>query len=186
MLVTIEGISGSGKTKLIRNMKPYLEVADPIYSREPYGTMRQNIIGNQGGIKKQGLYYILSHAEHLEKLIEPKNADNLIIVDEFFDSIIAHQTVIHGQDINNMVEYMEKSSVIPDITFLLDCPGETAHRHNKMHEIYDSVLFYESVRENYLLLAQMYPERYIVIDTQKVSMSLAAKDIADIILLKFK
>jgi len=50
----------------------------------------------------------------------------------------------------------------------------------------DSVLFYESVRENYLLLAQMYPERYIVIDTQKVSMSLAAKDIADIILLKFK
>ena len=167
MLITVEGISGSGKTTLINNLKPALEKCNPIYTSEPYGNMKPYIKRMVGGIKKQGLYYLLSHAEHLERLIDPKVENNIIISERFFDNIIAQQENIQQLDIMKLIEYQKKVSMIPDLTILLICDPEVAYGRNKEELVYDSVEYLKSVQDNYLLLAKMRDNVFVYDTTDK-------------------
>ena len=162
MLITIEGIPGSGKTTLIENLKLLLTDMKPIYTSEPYGVLKKNIEHVKGGIYKTAIYSILSHVEHLEKLIEPKNDKNIIISDCFFDSIIANQSNIQQLDIMKMIEYQKKISIIPDITILLVCDPQVAYKRLIKSPAFDNDDFLKKVQENYIILAKMRPDVYIL------------------------
>lgn len=165
MLITIEGIDGSGKSSLIRELKPLLK--DAIFTQEPYGVMKQNVENFNGRINKNYVYSFLSHAEHLEKLIEPKKDDNIIVSERFFDSIAAYQAEVQAIDINRFIKYQEKNSVIPDITILLTCDIDVAYERSG-ENIFDSKIFMKNVQDNYKILAAMNPERFIVFDTTNI------------------
>jgi len=167
MLVTIEGIPGSGKTTLIENLKPLLEDLNPIYTAEPYGVMKKNINNVKGGIYKTAIYSLLSHVEHLEKLIEPKKDTHLIISDCFFDSIIATQSSVQQLDIMKMIEYQKKISAIPDLTILLVCDPEIAYKRMNDSIAFDNANFLRDVQENYIILSKMRPD-VVIFDTTEM------------------
>jgi len=163
MLITIEGIDGSGKSSLINELKKL--IPDAIFTQEPYGIMKQNIENYRGDIKKQAVYSLLSHADHIEKLIEPKS-DKIIISERFFDNIIAYQAEAQNIDVRKFVDYQKRVSVIPDMTILLTCEVDIAYDRSG-ERIYDSKIFLNNVQNNYKLLAAMNQERTKIFDTSK-------------------
>lgn len=168
MLITIEGIDGSGKSSLIKELKPFLPEA--IFTQEPYGVMKQNIENFKGNVKKNAVYSLLSHAEHLEKLIEPKNNDNVIVSERFFDSIIAYQAEAQNIGTLKFIDYQKRVSIVPDLTILLTCNVNTAYARSG-EKIYDSKIFLNNVQNNYKLLAAVNPERTKTFDTSNFTLN---------------
>lgn len=172
MLITIEGIDGSGKSTLINAIKTVVNRiqgvgSNIIFSQEPYGTMKKNIETCKDSIKKQSIYSIMSHAEHLEKLIEPKNKNNIIITERFYDSIIAYQAAAQNIDIIKFNEYFNRISVKPDLTVLLTCDIDKAYDRSQLTFI-DSKLYLNEVQDNFKILSKLDNKKYITIDTTDI------------------
>lgn len=192
MLVTIEGIDGSGKSVLIDSIKEILIKNDMhnisskcIFTKEPYGVMKESFNKFKGNTKKEALFYLLSHSDHIERLIEPKK-NKIIISERFFDSFIAFQSETLKYNINKMIEYQNKISIIPDLTVILYCnPEIVISRGNQM---IDSIAFVESVQNNYRLIAAQKNRNIITFDTSNMTLNdyneIAKKVVDNIILLQ--
>lgn len=168
MLITIEGIDGVGKTTLINNLKQKIEYLNPVYTREPYGTMRQNICNFTGNISKQAVFFVMSHAEHIERLIEsPKMTNRVIISERFFDSFIAYYCESMSYDLMKTVEYQKKISVIPDLTILLTCDPEVAQKRMSFELVYNDAKYLSNVQDNYLILSKLRPNIRCIDTTNK-------------------
>ena len=174
MLVTIEGIDGSGKSTLIDSIKEILIKNDMhnisskcIFTKEPYGVMKDSFNKFKGNTKKEALFYLLSHSDHIERLIEPKK-NKIIISERFFDSFIAFQSETLKYDINKMIKYQNKISVIPDLTVILYCNPEIAISRGE--QMIDSIAFVNTVQENYKII-ESQNRNIISFDTSNISLN---------------
>lgn len=174
MLVTIEGIDGSGKSTLIDSINEILIKNDMhnisskcIFTKEPYGVMKDSFNKFKGNTKKEALFYLLSHSDHIERLIEPKK-NKIIISERFFDSFIAFQSETLKYDINKMIKYQNKISVIPDLTVILYCNPEIAISRGE--QMIDSIAFVNTVQENYKII-ESQNRNIISFDTSNISLN---------------
>ena len=177
MLITIEGIDGTGKSTLVENLKGLLSDLDPVFTREPGSTWIGEAVrrGIAEGIDPvaEALLFTADHAAHLETVVRPQLANGRIIIsDRYSDSRYAYQASTLKGILPDPMRWMksihEGWTVVPDLTFLLVIPIEDAVERlnkNRTHqEHFECVSTLEEVKNNYLILAEEDPERFILVD----------------------
>lgn len=180
MLITIEGIDGTGKSTLVENLKSKLTEIDPVFTREPGATwigdlVRRGVAENIDPVAEAFLF-AADHAAHLDMVVKPNlSAGKTIISDRFSDSRYAYQAVtLSGRFPDSMAWIRgihEGWTIVPDLTFLLVIPVEDAMerlgRDRMQHEHFECRSTLEAVQKNYLGLAEEDPERFVIIDAEK-------------------
>lgn len=188
--ITLEGGEGAGKTTQCRVMKSHFENLgyDVILTREPGGTpeaekIRNLLVQRDGGNwtpMAECLLFFAARQMHVETLIKPAlAAGKIIISDRFTDSTVAYQGYGHGFDLDviRRIEELTLNGFKPDLTFLLDLPVETGLQRSLKQKSVASGLentedrfegldtsFHQRLRDGFLSLARMNPERIITVD----------------------
>lgn len=196
MLITFEGIEGSGKSTQVMLLEEFLKKEGMPYLilREPGGTkvseiIRSILLDPQLHIEAETelFLFLASRAELVKKIIKPALAKKQIVIcDRFIDSTIAYQSFGRGlpKDIIVLLNNLLISDITIKRTYLLDCNIHTMEQRNK-NKIKDRIenahiSFHEKVRKGFLELAIQFPDRILVIDA-----TLPPEEIHKIILKDF-
>jgi dTMP kinase len=189
VFITIEGIEGSGKTTQVALLAAALERARIAVrvTREPGGTelggeIRSLLLhsGTRLGRFAELFLILADRAEHVETVLRPAlGAGETVLCDRFYDSTIAYQA--YGRELPvdavRAVDGVARQGLLPDLTFVLDCPVETglARTRQRRSDVAadrfenEHANFHERVRRGFLTLARESVERVRVIDaTQSV------------------
>lgn len=178
MLITFEGIDGSGKTTQASKLCEYLIVKkyNVSFYREPGSTViseaiRNLILNNDLDPITETLLFEASRSYLVfKKIKEDINQGKIVILDRFIDSTVAYQgygknvplDIIHT--LNNIATY----GVYPSITFLLDIPIDVvAKRLNREKTRFEELDFLNRVRNAYLEIAKMHSDRFVVINADR-------------------
>lgn len=181
--ITIEGCEGSGKTSIIKLICEEFEKEGIPYlsTREPGGSkiseQIRNVILNVDNTKMdymtEALLYAASRRQHLEEIVKPAlNNDKVVICDRYLDSSLAYQGYARGLGIEEVynINMYATSGFLPDLTIYIDIPVEVGLERIKDNNRdvnrldLEKVAFHNKVREGYLKIAKMYPERIKVVD----------------------
>jgi len=184
LFITFEGIDGCGKSTQVQMLMDRLESGgiDSLLVREPGGTriseeIREVLLKNRNenmGERTEALLMTASRAQLTHDVIIPSLDSGLIVIaDRFKDSTLAYQGGGRGLDINYLQQLNDFATfdLDPDITFFIDVTADEGHKRlNSKHP--DRIegagkIFQEKVREQYLKLAQIYSDRFIVLDGKK-------------------
>lgn len=192
LFITFEGGDGVGKSTQVAKLVDYLENAghSVITTREPGGTelgveIRNIVLHHRGEIapRSEALLYAADRAHHIATLVRPAlERGDVVIQDRYFDSSVAYQgagRVLDGSEIRN-ISLWATENLIPDLTVLLDLdPADARVRldaeakefdrlENEKHE------FHSRVRDGFLALAAVEPERWLVLNAAEDREVLAA------------
>ncbi|HOE16272.1 MAG TPA: dTMP kinase [Syntrophorhabdaceae bacterium] len=185
MLITFEGIEGSGKTTQIELLHDHLKQKgyDVIKTREPGGTafgeaLRKIFLHENLNVLplSELLIFMAMRAQHVEELILPalKNG-KVVLCDRFVDASYAYQGYGRGIDLG-IIETLNRlvtKGVRPNLTILLDC---TAKKGLKRKAAFNNVMdrfeqeditFHRRIKDAYLKLSRKEPKRFLVIDGGK-------------------
>ncbi|QCS43535.1 dTMP kinase [Natrinema versiforme] len=177
MLVTLEGLDGSGKTTVWEAL--HERYPEATFTREPtddswYGEAVYRSIEDDDADPLAELFlYTADHADHLSRVIEPAlEQDTLVISDRYSDSRFAYQgatlAAAEGHDLPDPLEYVidihEPFSIIPDLTIYLDLDPETAATRAGTTNKFERAEYLESVRDNYERLIERDPDRFVRVD----------------------
>jgi len=174
MLVTIEGIDGSGKSTLVAALADALADLGPVVTREPGATwvgeaVRRAIAENRDPVT-ECLLFVADHAAHLTHVVRPAlAAGKIVISDRYSDSRYAYQAVtLQGRmpDPEGWLRSVHAPfTVVPDLTFLCVLPVEAAVTRLKEHrEHFEEAEVLDAVQKNYLRFAEAEPERFVLVD----------------------
>ena len=187
LFITFEGGEGSGKSTALKSIAAYFEENKIpfILSREPGGTpigeeIRNVILSKNNGamdLRVEALLFAASRRQHLiEKIWPALKAGTNVLCDRYLDSSLAYQGNARGLGIENVLKVNEFATegTFPDITLFFDLDPEVGLQRiaaNQQREVnrldLEKMSFHKSVREGFLKLAEMYPNRYVVIDASK-------------------
>jgi len=176
LLVTLEGIDGSGKSSLHSALKELLTDLDPVFTREPgatwVGDSVRRAIAEQIDPVTEATLFVADHAAHLAKIIRPALAEGrLVISDRYSDSRYAYQSVTLRGIIPEPEQWLRAMhngwTVIPDKTFLCVLPVDDALSRLKpdnQREHFEKQETLEKVQNNYLSYARDEPSRFVIVD----------------------
>lgn len=183
LFVTFEGVEGSGKTTLINRLyDEMLRLGYPVVkTREPGGNKISEQIRNiildvdncEMDYRTEALLYAASRRQHLVEVIRPAlEAGATVICDRFLDSSLAYQGYARGLGIEKVydINLYATEGILPDVTVYIDvAPEEGLSRITNSHRKVDrldleTAAFHTKVREGYLLVAGMFPDRIRVVD----------------------
>ncbi len=178
MLVTLEGLDGSGKTTVVDALAR--DFPEAVRTREPtdswYGEAVNRSIDNDTADPLAELFlYVADHAAHLSEVVLPAlQEESLVISDRYSDSRYAYQGVtLSNTDLDDPMAYIqsihEPFTRKPDLTFYLDIDPQTAARRSGRTNKFEQACYLEEVRQNYEQLINAEPSRFVRIDaTQPV------------------
>ncbi|OAQ52717.1 thymidylate kinase [Natrinema mahii] len=180
MLVTLEGLDGSGKTTLVEALRE--RYPDATFTREPtddswYGEAVYRSIADDDADPLAELFlYTADHADHLSRVIRPAlEAGDLVISDRYADSRFAYQgatlETASAYDFTDPLEYVvdlhRPFSIEPDLTIYLDLDPETAAERAGTTNKFERAAYLESVRDNYERLLERDPDRFVRVDATR-------------------
>ena len=183
ILITLEGIEGSGKSSHARTLAARLRAVGRVTleTREPGGTAAGNAIRTLilgGTTPLTGLaelfLYCADRTQHVAEVIAPALARGEVVVcDRFSDSTIAYQG--HGRALDLAVvralDGHARAGLVPDVTFLLDCPVDTglarAQARSSASDRFEreTIAFHQRIRDGFLAIAAAEPARVFVLDS---------------------
>ena len=180
--ITLEGVDGASKTTHIEFIKNYLSDLgiNFIMTREPGGTMlgeqlREILLHDDMTAETETLLMFAARSEHIEKVIRPNlKKGKVVISDRFTDATYAYQAGGKGvkeKKIDILKEWVQ-GSLQPDLTFLFDLSVDISiERLNKTREMdkfeREEKSFHENIRQKYLLLAKVSPERFCILNSEE-------------------
>jgi dTMP kinase len=183
--ITIEGTEGVGKSTNIAFIQDYLQEqgVSLLTTREPGGTplaeeIRELLLKNREETMDEATELLLifaARAQHLQAQILPAlSAGQWVLCDRFTDATYAYQGGGRGLD-QTLIASLEQriqGDLRPDLTLLLDIDvKEGMARAGRRGELdrfeQEELVFFEKVRETYLVLAEQNPNRYVVIDASQ-------------------
>lgn len=187
MFITLEGPDGSGKTTQIALLAEELRQQgfSVLTTREPGGTSISNQIrevllnrlDNQAmNPRTEILLFLAARAQLVEEVIRPHLAEGeLVLSDRYADSTLAYQGYGHGvdRDVLRSLLQFATGGLWPDLTLLLDVDAETGlGRRQKSGGEWNrldayAVEFHRRVRQGYLELARLDPQRWVIIDAAR-------------------
>ncbi|MCL9814825.1 dTMP kinase [Natranaeroarchaeum aerophilus] len=186
MLVTLEGIDGSGKTTVWEAL--HEEFPDAVFTREPtetwYGEAVNRSIGDDDADPLAELFlYTADHAAHLAETVQPAlDRGDLVISDRYSDSRYAYQGATLADVLDEPMQYVrdvhEPFTVRPDLTIYFDIDPETAARRSGKTNKFEQHAYLSRVRENYERLIEDDPGRFVRIDASD-SQSAVLKQVVD-------
>ncbi len=176
MLITIEGIDGCGKSSLHEALTFRLNDLSPVMTREPgatwIGDQVRRAIAEQADPIAEALLFVADHAAHLREVVRPALAEGrLVISDRYIDSRFAYQAVSLSGCIPDPLGWLSSVhngwTIIPDLTFLLVLPVETALNRTQKRgsaEHFEKAEVLLQVQNNYLNRARAEPGRFVILD----------------------
>lgn len=184
LFITFEGIEGSGKSTHARLLAEHLRSLgwDPLVTREPGGTplgepirrLLLDVASAPIAPLAELLLYCADRAQHVAHVISPAlAAGRPVICDRFSDSTVAYQGHGRGLDLElvHTIECQARGGLTPALTFVFDCPASEGlarvHRRSGATDRMEGapLAFHERVRQGFLALAAVSPERYCVLDS---------------------
>jgi dTMP kinase len=192
LLITMEGVEGSGKSTQIKRLTTRLrDLGLPlVVSKEPGGTalglslrsllLEPHASGETWAPKAELLLFYADRAQHLERFVLPAlEADKVVLLDRFDDSTRAYQGAqgINGTTLARLHEVV-LGRLNPHLTLLLDVDPSlslqrvqarnTATADFKETRFDEEQLeFHQRVRSRFLAIAQREPQRVAVIAAQE-------------------
>ena len=187
--ITFEGGDGAGKSLQVERFADYLRKMgkEVIITREPGGTevgreIRKLLVEgsrDKFDVVAEVLLFYADRRIHLEKLIKPALLEGkYVISDRFNDSTIAYQ--YYGSKKFSDLRILDELYGIvaegfkPDLTVLLDVDVKTGltRSFKKAEALETKELrfeneefgFHQRLKDGYLELAKMEPERFLVVD----------------------
>ena len=181
MLITFEGIDGSGKSTQARRLETALhdEGYSPLLLREPGGTpvseeIRELLLDADQEITPLAelLLFSAARAQLVERRIRPALKQNKpVICDRFYDSTTAYQSGGRGVAELGWIEDLHRrvtGSLVPDRTYYIEVSLAEARRRQNRERDGDGTPadrmessespFYERVIETYRELADREPD----------------------------
>lgn len=172
MLVTLEGIDGSGKTTVWETL--HEEYPEATFTREPtetwYGEAVNRSIADEDADPLAELFlYTADHAAHLSETVRPAlDRGELVISDRYSDSRYAYQGATLEELLDEPMQYVqdvhEPFTVLPDLTIYFDIDPETAARRSGKTNKFEQDRYLSRVRDNYERLIDDDPGRFVRID----------------------
>ncbi len=184
IFIAFEGGEGTGKSTQSKLLAQWLEQEGEtvLLSREPGGTelgkdLRKILLGHETGDispRAEALLYAADRAHHVYSVIRPAlNRGEVVISDRYFDSSAAYQgagRVLNPAEVARISRWATES-LYPTLTILIDLPAEIGLGRLQSRDRLEAESndFHERVRQEFLQIAMMDPERYFVVDgTQSV------------------
>ena len=190
IFITFEGSDGCGKSTQIERLRTHLSNGGtdrPVtFLREPGGTplgeeirrlLRRSAPDWRVSPESELLLFAASRAQLVRETILPALANGGVVVcDRFLDSTTVYQGVARRLDsaVVDVINQFAASERRPDVTFLLDQSPEVgllrAYQRagplllppDRMEQ--EPAAFYQAVRTGYLRLAELHPDRFVVLD----------------------
>jgi dTMP kinase len=176
--IAFEGGEGTGKSTQSKMLKEWLEARgeNVVLSREPGGTdlgqgLRKILLGHETGEispRAEALLYAADRAHHVYSVIRPALANgDVVITDRYFDSSIAYQgagRVLSPGEVARISRWATES-LFPTLTIVIDLPAEIGIGRLKNRDRLEAepLAFHERVRQEFLQIARLDPERYLVV-----------------------
>jgi len=179
VLVTIEGIDGSGKSSLISSLQTLLCDLSPVFTREPgstwVGDQVRRAVAERADPVCEALLFGADHAAHLSTLVRPAlKHGRLVISDRYSDSRYAYQQETLKEYIDDPLAWLQELhagwTIRPDLTFLIVLPVDEALvriGEKQSREHFENHNLLEKVQEHYLTIAESDPSRFVLIDGMK-------------------
>lgn len=176
LLVTCEGIDGSGKSTAAR------AIVDELRSRgldarlhvEPTKTWLGEAV--RRGFKEdvapwtEALLFMADHATHVVATRAELEKGATVVSDRWSDSTFAYQGAALG-DMDALRRIEKAFDLAPDITLLFDLDPRVAlervGKRGQDKEKFEHLEFLTKVRANYLRLAKEEPARFVVLDAAR-------------------
>jgi len=173
LFISFEGIDKSGKSSQVKLLAEYLEKMNckVVKTCEPGGTrvgqkIKLILLRPSSRISSVSelFLYLADRAEHVRQVISPAlEARKIVISDRFSDATVAYQGYGRGLDIAWIEALNEKATqgILPEVTFLLDINPDLARQRAKKKDRIEreEMDFHHRVRQGYLELAKLHPER---------------------------
>ncbi len=190
ILITFEGLDGSGKTTQLHLLARRLraEGRTVVETAEPGGTrvglaIREILLdaANQAlSPQSELLLYCASRAQNVEELIRPALArGSVVLSDRFTDSTLAYQGSARGLGMGTVqdLDRIATGALKPDITFLLDLDVNASLARvvepNRMER--QALAFHARVAEAYRELAALEPGRIRCVDAGQPPTAVAGR-----------
>jgi len=173
MLVTLEGIDGSGKTTVWEALRD-ARGDGFTFTHEPtdswYGeAVRRSEAEADADPLAELFLFTADHADHLSSVVEPALADGDVVVsDRYTDSRYAYQGAVLEGEVPRAMEYVrgihQPWTRPPDLTLYFDVDPETGAARSGATNKFEQTEFLADVRENFEQLIEYDPERFVRID----------------------
>ncbi|HHT7802934.1 TPA: dTMP kinase [Streptococcus suis] len=185
--ITFEGPDGAGKTTVLQELLPKLQVLglEVITTREPGGVtiaedIRKIILDPANTAmdhKTELLLFIAARRQHLvEKVLPPLQEGKMVIIDRFIDSSVAYQGHGRGLDIAD-IDWLNRYATDgfkPDLTLYFDIDAEVGLARiarNAERDVdrldMEKADMHRRVRQGYLAILEKEPERFVKIDASQ-------------------
>jgi dTMP kinase len=200
VLITLEGIEGSGKSTQLSLLKDRLsESGLPfVCSKEPGGTqlgleLRSLLLTSHPSGEKwcpsaEMMLFCADRAQHVEAIVKPAlQAGRIVVLDRFEDSTRAYQGAQGIQEETLvLLRQIVLKDLAPDLTLLFDAdPEKTLARANARNSSeagftetrfdHEALGFHKKVREEFLKIASREPGRFCIIQADESQDGVAAK-----------
>jgi len=207
--ISIEGIDGTGKSTIVEKItleianiggKPYL-TRDPVRDVEPWKSL-YSVFEKTEKIDKlsEALLLLSSRIDNSRKRLELSLArEETIVADRFHDSWFAYQSIRLSDHFGNekkALDYLvsQHQSLVdkyillePDRTVLLRVNPEISMKrvNRRANEItkskYDVLEFQKKVSNQYDIIANMFKDRIVVIDTENKNLERVSEEVMSVL-----
>lgn len=183
LFIAFEGGDGAGKSTQASAVEQRLQALGRtvLRTREPGGTpvgekLRALVLEHgQGEIdaRTEALIFSASRAAHVEQVIRPAlERGEMVLCDRFIDSSVAYQGAGRGLGLEAVRELnlWATDRLLPDLTVLLDVAPQQGRVRRTAGDAAEDRLesepddFHTRIRDAFLELAGMAPQKYLVLD----------------------
>ncbi|MFB6110083.1 MAG: dTMP kinase [Halodesulfurarchaeum sp.] len=176
MLVSLEGLDGSGKTTVWEHLRAERGTGYT-FTHEPtdswYGEAVDRSIRTEDADPLAELFlFAADHADHLERVIRPAlDRGEVVLTDRYSDSRYAYQGAAIAEEVPDPVAYVrrihEPFTRPPDLTIYLEVDPATAVERSGATNKLEQRAFLDAVRENYEELIAAEPDRFVRVNAER-------------------
>lgn len=188
VLITFEGVEGSGKTTQMRRLARWLKTKGyrPELTSEPDGTplgvaVRRLFERQPQPLTEMFLFMAARHQHVADRLRPWLRAGRVVLCDRYTDATVAYQGYGRGLDpaLIREMNLHATGGVLPDLTLLFDVDPAVGFRRIGRRRLdafeREALAFHRRVRRGYLDILRSEPKRVRRVDAGRTPADVAAQ-----------